>query len=49
MISPDMQKYLIQDGSVFTDYKSNKNKITYAYMGLQDKPILVYGVFQNNY
>ncbi|WP_180008810.1 hypothetical protein [Acinetobacter sp. YH12238] len=36
MISPDMQKYLIQDGSVFTDYKSNKNKITYAYMGLQD-------------
>lgn len=36
MISPDMQKYLIQDGSVFTDYKNTKNKITYAYIGLQD-------------
>ncbi|MCU4521082.1 hypothetical protein KTI62_13020 [Acinetobacter schindleri] len=36
IISPDIQKYLILNDSVFTDYKNTKNKITYTYIGLQD-------------
>ena len=36
MISPNMQKYLIQDGSVFTDYKSNTGQSAYTYIGQQD-------------